>query len=300
MKYFLYLNNDIINSIISQAEQGLITELMNESENSSGKSFDKETKVGALAKLSSTFYKLFGAECEFDYEHTRNNSSQENHVSKDIVQKTLHDAAYNIAYDYISEQIKRNQVEDLGEYVEISGDFQYIDIKSLVSYFDEDGIIDYIKNEEMEKIGGQIDAQFASLNRETSRSNQNEIQKRKKDAKNAIDAKYKKIKDIVNLLRNILPCDRMYISNDGYIIPIDGRYLRDYPESFGFKYGGLMTCLGYVTNIIGQDTYIEDNSNVFASLQHGINESLRSILPLTDDNLFIITPIAIYYSNNET
>lgn len=91
----------------------------------------------------------------------------------------------------------------------------------------------------------------------------------------------------------------MYISNKGYIIPIDDRYLRDYPESFGFKYGGSMTCLGYVTNIIGKDTHIEDNSNAFASLQHGINESLRSILPLSDDNLYIITPIAIYYTNNE-
>lgn len=58
MKYFLYLNNDIVNSIISQAEQGLITEFMNESENSSGNIFNKETKVGALAKLSSTFYRF--------------------------------------------------------------------------------------------------------------------------------------------------------------------------------------------------------------------------------------------------
>lgn len=66
-------------------------------------------------------------------------------MSKDIVQKTLHDAAYNIAYDYISEQLNREQVEDLGEYVEISGDFQYIDFKTLVSYFNENGLIDFIK-----------------------------------------------------------------------------------------------------------------------------------------------------------
>ena len=299
MKYFLYLNNDIVNSIISQAEQGLITEFMNESENSSGKTFDKETKVGALAKLSSTFYRFFGAEAEFDYEHTRTNSTQDNHVSKDIVQKTLHDAAYNIAYDYISEQLNRAGVEDLGEYVEISGDFQYIDFKSLVSYFNENGLIDFIKKEELKKIEIQIDTESESLNRETRRNNQQDINRRKRAAKDAIDKKYKQIDDIIKLLHNILPCDRMYISNKGYIIPIDDRFLRDYPESFGFKYGGSMTCLGYVTNIIGKDSHIEDNGNAFASLQHGINESLRSILPLSDDNLYIITPIAIYYSNNE-
>ena len=300
MKYFLYLNNDIVNSIISQAEQGLITEFMNESENSSGNIFNKETKVGALAKLSSTFYRFFGAEAEFDYEHTRTNSSQDNHVSKDIVQKTLHDAAYNIAYDYISEQLNREQVEDLGEYVEISGDFQYIDFKTLVSYFNENGLIDFIKKEELKKIEERIDTEFASLNREGSRNNQQEFNRRKREAKETIDNKYKEIQGIINLLRNLLPCNRMYISNKGYIIPIDDRYLRDYPESFGFKYGGLMTCLGYVTNIIGKDTHIEDNSNAFASLQHGINESLRSILPLKEEDLFIITPIAIYYTNSES
>ncbi|MBQ8349402.1 MAG: hypothetical protein IJY19_07150 [Ruminococcus sp.] len=272
---------------------------MNENENSSGKSFDKETKVEALAKLSSTFYRFFGAEAEFDYEHTKTNGTHDNHVSKDIVQKTLHDAAYNIAYDYISEHLNKAQVKDLEEYVEISGDFQYIDFKSLVSYFNENGLIDFIKKEELKKIKIQIDTEFESLNRKARRNNQQEISRRKRVAKDAIDNKYKEIDDIIKLLHNILPCDRMYISNKGYIIPIDDRYLRDYPESFGFKYGGSMTCLGYVTNIIGKDTHIEDNSNAFASLQHGINESLRSILPLSDDNLYIITPIAIYYTNNE-
>lgn len=221
-------------------------------------------------------------------------------MSKDIVQKTLHDAAYNIAYDYISEQLNREQVEDLGEYVEISGNFQYIDFKTLVSYFNENGLINFIKKEELKKIVERIDTEYASLNREGRRNNQQEFNRRKREAKETIDNKYKEIQGIINLLRNLLPCNRMYISNKGYIIPIDDRYLRDYPESFGFKYGGLMTCLGYVTNIIGKDTHIEDNSNAFASLQHGINESLRSILPLKDDNLFIITPIAIYYTNSES
>lgn len=238
---------------------------MNENENSSGKSFDKETKVEALAKLSSTFYRFFGAEAEFDYEHTRTNGTHDNHVSKDIVQKTLHDAAYNVAYDYISEHLNKAQVKDLEEYVEISGDFQYIDFKSLVSYFNENGLIDFIKKEELKKIKIQIDTEFESLNREARRNNQQEISRRKRVAKDAIDNKYKEIDDIIKLLHNILPCDRMYISNKGYIIPIDDRYLRDYPESFGFKYGGSMTCLGYVTNIIGKDTHIEDNSNAFAS-----------------------------------
>lgn len=171
MKYFLYLNSDIVNSIISQAEQGLITKYINENQNTDEKALAKETKIGALAKLSNAFNRLFGAELELDYEHTRSNTENNNHVSKDIVQKTLHDAAYNIAYDYISEQINKSQVEDLGEYVELTDDFQYIDLKTLLSYFDEGGLIDYLKKEEYSKAEDLIDNGINALNRDARRTN---------------------------------------------------------------------------------------------------------------------------------
>ena len=298
MKYFLYLNSDVVNSIISQSEQGLITEMIEENGNSSEDNKNRITKVGALARLSSTFYKFFGAEAEFSVDWTKSEALSNSQVSKDIVQKTLHDAAYNIAYDYISKEIvKEEDIAVLGEYVEIIDEFQYIDFNSLLKYFSNGGFVDFLKEERYKEAQDAIGESIGSENRENRRNNK--ASSIKSDIKKKIDQEFNEASKLVNLLHSILPCERMYISNKGYVMPIDDRYLRDYPESFGFKYGGSMVCVGYVTNIIGKDTIVDDNSNFFESIQNSINESLRGILPLKDDNLFIINPIAIYYSNNE-
>lgn len=69
------------------------------------------------------------------------------------------------------------------------------------------------------------------------------------------------------------------MSYDGYLIPLDDKYFRIDPSSLGFKYGGEITCVGMVTNIIGEDTNPEDEKNMFATLQFTVNETLRTILP---------------------
>lgn len=298
MKYFLYLNNDIVNSILSQAEQGLITDFINENEKGKESSYISETKVGALAKLSSSFYKFLGFETELNYENVKNNGGQDSYVSKDIVQKTLHDAAYNIAYSDIKDQMKNDStIDDLGEYIETKDYFQYIDLKTILSYFEKDSLIDFIKKDEQATAEKAIEAKFEKLSREDQRNKKTEFSKLKRDIVEQVNKKYKNLDEMIKLLHKLLPCERMYISNKGYIIPIDDKYLRDQPESFGFKYGGLMTCVGFVTNVIGKDTNDNEEKNAFASFQYGINEVLRSILPLKDDDLFIINPIAIYYGN---
>ena len=62
-------------------------------------------------------------------------------------------------------------------------------------------------------------------------------------------------------------------------------------------YGGDITCVGMITNIIGKDTNPEDEKNIFASLQFSVNEALRAILPTKEENICVIHPIAIYYNN---
>ena len=87
----------------------------------------------------------------------------------------------------------------------------------------------------------------------------------------------------------------MMISSDGYLVPLDDKYFRINPENLGFKYGGEITCVGIITNIIGADTDPCDNKNIFATLQFTVNEALRAILPTNKDNLCVIHPIAVFY-----
>lgn len=99
------------------------------------------------------------------------------------------------------------------------------------------------------------------------------------------------------LVRQIIPYNRMLISSDGYLIPLDDRYFRIDAQNLGFKYGGEITCVGMITNIIGEDTDPNDSQNIFATLQFSVNEVLRQLLPTKERNLCVIHPIAVYYGN---
>ena len=92
-----------------------------------------------------------------------------------------------------------------------------------------------------------------------------------------------------------MPYTRMLISYDGYLIPMDDKYFRIDPKNLGFKYGGEITCVGMITNIIGADTTPEDPKDLFAALQFKVNEILRTILPTNAENLCVIHPIAVFY-----
>lgn len=81
---------------------------------------------------------------------------------------------------------------------------------------------------------------------------------------------------------------------DGYLIPLDDQYFRIDPKNLGFKYGGEITCVGMITNIIGVDADPCDNNNIFATLQFSVNEVLRTILPTNEKNLCVIHPIAVF------
>ena len=95
--------------------------------------------------------------------------------------------------------------------------------------------------------------------------------------------------------RQLMPYTRMLISYDGYLIPMDDKYFRIDPKNLGFKYGGEITCVGMITNIIGADTNPEGPKDLFAALQFKVNEILRTILPTNAENLCVIHPIAVFY-----
>ena len=102
--------------------------------------------------------------------------------------------------------------------------------------------------------------------------------------------------DIIVAFKQLIPYSKMLISSDGYLVPLDDRYFRINPANMGFKYGGEITCVGMITNIIGEDANPCDDKNVFSTLQFFVNEALRSILPTEEANLCVLHPIAVFYN----
>lgn len=154
-----------------------------------------------------------------------------------------------------------------------------------------------LKKTEKEKIETTASVATESLNRSQQRSNSNAIRAKIKEAVAASGKQYDGIKEIIDMVRQIIPYNRMLISSDGYLIPLDDRYFRIDAQNLGFKYGGEITCVGMITNIIGEDTDPNDSQNIFATLQFSVNEVLRQLLPTKERNLCVIHPIAVYYGN---
>ena len=298
MKQFIYLDTDIVTSIIAQQEKGFITQTSFENETEDTESSSGSISTKGNAKGQAKFWKFVNAEGEFGVSSEYKNANGSRSSTKDVAEKILHDAAFDIAYSYINPvQVSPGDtsVGEEGEYLELMRVFDYVDFEYLTSLFDKGSVIDFIKKNEAEKIETEAHRATQELNREQFRKAETVIKSRIKQSINISNKQYDDIQMIIKAIKGLIPYNRMLVSNDGFLIPLDDKYFRINPSSLGFKYGGMMTCVGMVTNIIGKDTEPIDDKNIFAKLQFSVNEVLRNMLPTKNDNLCVIHPIAIYY-----
>ena len=156
---------------------------------------------------------------------------------------------------------------------------------------------DFLKKTSKEKIETEVNKATDGMNREQHRTTGKAIKSELKKLIADSDKQYDDIHDIIVAFRQLMPYTRMLISRDGYLIPMDDKYFRINPNNLGFKYGGEITCVGMITNIIGADTDPNDPKNIFATLQFTVNEVLRTILPTDAQNLCVIHPIAVFYGS---
>ncbi|MCR4621173.1 MAG: hypothetical protein K5663_03755 [Clostridiales bacterium] len=298
MKQFIYLDTDIVTSIIAQEEKGYIIQMSKENEKEETESKVRISDISASGNGEAKIWKIVqaGGKVEYSQQFQRDKGSKLS--TKDIAEKTLHDAAFDIAYEYITPikvQYNDQCVGEEGEYLEIQRVYDFVDFDYLEGLFNQDGIIEYIKKKDAAAIENKNQEAIGNINREQFRKKESEIRKRVKEVISDNNQKYDEIFSMLKAIRGLIPYSRMLVSNDGFIVPLDDKYFRINPSNLGFKYGGEMTCVGLITNIIGEDTNPCDEKNVFATLQYHVNTMLRSFLPTNNDNLCVIHPIAIYY-----
>ena len=300
MKQFIYLDTDIVSSIIAQSEKGYITQQTIENESETTQTKDKRVSASAEASGSGGFLKFLQAEAKGSLSGDLQSGNSSQSSTKELKEKILHDAAFDIAYGYISPYavgLGNQERDEEGNYLEIKRVFDFIDFDYLEGLFQKDGVIDFIKKSSAEKLEESADQLTANYNREQLRKAGNAIKSELKKAININNKQYDDAASIIKAFRGLIPYSRIMISHDGYLIPLDDKYFRIDPSNLGFKYGGEMTCVGMVTNIIGESTDPGDSKNIFATLQFTANEALRKILPSTESDLCVIHPIAVYYGD---
>ena len=300
MKQFLYLDIDIVNSIIAQSEKGLIKEITSHSEVANTRK--KHRLFGSKASVSGggAVWKIAKAEASLSLNGEIGAEISENKATREIIAKTLHDASFDIAYEKIEPsqyKLGDENPDNYGDYVELKRVYNFIDLDYLEMLFSPEGLIEFLKKTARDKIQEEADKSTDNLNREQFRKIGNTIKAEIQKLKTASDKQYDDIHDIIGAFRHLIPYSRMMVSSDGYLIPLDDQYFRINPNSLGFKYGGEITCVGVITNIIGEATDPEDKKNIFANLQFTVNEALRAILPTNRNNLCVIHPIAVFYGD---
>lgn len=298
MKQFLYLDTDIVNSIIAQSEKGLITEISSQQE--SGKAKKKSRLFGTKANANGggSLWKFAKAEAGLSVGGDWGNDQSEHFTSREMMAKTLHDAAFDVAYAHIKPteyKLGNDNSDEYGRYVELRRVFDFVDLDYLENLFSENGLIDFLKKSSRDKIQEEVDKTTSGMNREQLRKAGNAIKTEIQKLVTASDKQYDDIHEIITAFKQLIPYSKMMISSDGYLVPLEDKYFRINPDNLGFKYGGEITCVGIITNIIGADTDPCDNKNIFATLQFTVNEALRAILPTNKDNICVIHPIAVFY-----
>lgn len=298
MKQFLYLDTDIVNSIIAQAEKGLVQQQSQETEAGNTKETHLEGNVSVSGSAGASLLKLAKAEANLSVSGEFGKDYTSTDTSREILSKVLHDAAFDIACSYIQPQkyeTGNSNPDDYGAYVVLTRVFDFVDMDYLENLFSKNGLIDYLKKSSKEKIESEAEKVTDGMNREQLRTSGRRIKDQLKQLIAKSDKQYDDVHDIILAFRQLIPYSRMLISHDGYLIPLDNKYFRVSPESLGFKYGGEITCVGMITNIIGKDTDPNDSQNIFATLQFQVNEALRAILPTDKENLCVVHPIAVFY-----
>lgn len=290
MKQFLYMDTDIVNSIIAQAEKGLTTNKHQESENTRSKDTTTTGSAEADGKIAGSLLKIISGEATINGKIAMREGNTESSAIKNINEKKIHDEAFDIACQYINMHEEKDIKDDYGEYIKLDRVFNFVDLDYLEKVFSRDGILDMVIENEQNK--AEI-TYTSNMNREEKRNNSSKINAVRKKAKEDCEDMGKMIKKI----RCILPYTKMLISSDGYLVPLDEKYFRVNSSNIGFMYDGPINCIGMITNIIGDDIEQPSSDNVFGLMQFTINNVIKGLLPTKERNLCVVHPIAVFYDN---
>lgn len=147
MRQFLYLDTDIVNSIIAQQGKGLIDTITTENENGKDKNIAKGFSIEGSGDAEAKIWKLANAEAKLVAGGTIEGSNVKHEATREIMAKTLHDASFDMAYDAINPTLVHcgKDEGDPGTYVELVRGFDFVDLEYLEKLFSKDGIIERLK-----------------------------------------------------------------------------------------------------------------------------------------------------------
>lgn len=293
MKRFLYYNQDSVNSFLAQIENGLLV-----TENNTAEQTDSQSStIGLNSDVSGDLSaKVLGIGAALKGNIHANDSDTEvaTTLIRNVQEKALHDYAFERIYDYAKkENLINNDDPKIGDMVLITETPTFLDFNYFEMLFSEKGAVKF-SNDQSKKT---LDDQINKLKENVPKGSQipalvkNQIEEIKARVNNA-EPERKELLKTIEVFRNTLPYNR-FVMTSNMLIPLDDDNFRDNPNTIAFKYGGEISIMGYVTNVITNTENTHPN-NSFAPLYDAVNKILLNIF--NDQNeIYIVHPIALFY-----
>lgn len=300
MKRFLYYDDDSINSFLAQIEQGLLTSKERTKEHTDTTSSQTGITSNITGDLSAKLLGI-GAALKGDIETTDSDTDIASKLVRNVQEKILHDYAFDKVYSYMIEKdLLASQPQSIGEIVLLNEHPTFLDFEYFQKLFSENGAIKFA-NEQNKK---QADEAIKQL--KTSLPKGSQLPPETKEQVRLIKAQIQELEDTIKkaeperketaktieVIRNTIPYNRFIMTNN-ILVPFEDKNFRDNPEIIAFKYGGNISILGYVTNIISADD-IPPQNNDFASIYSTLNQVMLGLFNGTD-KIYILHPVALFY-----
>lgn len=293
MKRFLYYNQDSVNSFLAQIEQGLLVKESAGQEETDSFSNTSGIQGDFTGDLSA---KVFGIGTALKGTVHGDDSGTE--VTTDLIrnvqEKVMHDYAFERVYNHVVDNgLVNNKNPKIGDIVLITEVPTFLDFDYFKALFSEQGAVKMVNDQNKRDLEKTIAEIRAGVPKEIQATPEfkKQIDDVRTAVKNAEPERLDMVKTI-DVIRNTLPYNR-FLMTSNMLMPLDDENFRDNPNIVAFKYGGKMTILGYVTNIVSADETPTRN-NSFASMYDTVNQIMLSLFE-DQKKIYIAHPVALFY-----
>ena len=288
MKRFLYLNSDTLSSYMSQIDDGLIKNKIETLKNDSERLNSKKTLIEGQA---SADLKILGKGIEADVDSSLESNRQKKSSDSysNSMEKIIFDEAVEKFEKYLSDNHCLEDIDSIGNFIKIEKEMFIVDLEYYKNIFSNDSVLNFIKTITVNERYITKESEIVK----TGNGNKATYDKDKlyKEIKKEVDKEYDEVSKNIEAVLNIVPYNKFGIMDD-YLISLDDEYSRDKTKVVAFKYGGKMTLLGHLTNIVNNDVN-SDESNIFSTFPSIINTFMLTFF--NKKQIKIVHPIAIYY-----
>lgn len=293
MKRFLYYNQDSVNSFLAQIENGLLVKENNTSEKSDSQSTTTGIQGDVTGDLSAKVLGI-GATLKGNIHADDSDTEVATTLIRSVQEKALHDYAFDRIYNYVTEKnLANNDNPEIGDIVLINETPTFLDFNYFLSLFSENGAVKFSNEQNKKTLDEEINKIKASVpkGKQMPALLKSQIEELKTSVNNA-ESERKNMLKMLDAIRNTIPYDR-FVMTTNMLITLDDENFRDNPNIIAFKYGGKITIMGYVTNIITSEEK-QTSNNDFAPLYDTINKVMLTMFK-EQDKIYVVHPIALFY-----